>query len=103
MILYLPFFDLAESDLCSEFILFIMENDRLCCLRPETAHEHSRIDFFIESAINPIPTRKLINFMTLIDQFHGVEPSMRRKVITSIVSVASLRSHGKEVADGRMM
>ena len=80
-----------------------MENDRFCGLRSEASHEDSRIDFLIESAVDSIATGKFIDLMALIDQLHGVEPCMGRKVIASIESVASLGSNCQKVADGWMV
>jgi len=80
-----------------------VENDRFCGFRFETPHEDSRIDFLIESAVDSIATGKFIDFMALVDQLHRVEPCVGRKVIASVVSVASLGSNSQKVADGRVV
>jgi hypothetical protein len=50
-----------------------------------------------------IPISEFINFRAFIYQSHRIEPSMGRKIVIPVITIAVIRSHCQEITNGGMM
>jgi hypothetical protein len=83
----LPLFDFSKSYFSFKVVLLILKYHCFDSLRTQGTHEDSWVHLFIEWGINFLSICKFINFMSLIDQRHRVQPSQSWKVIATIILV----------------
>lgn len=97
------FLDLSKGNFSFEVILFVCKGDCIDSFWSQTTNKGSRVHLFIECSINFISIRKLVDFISFVNQLHWVQASMCWEIVASIISVGIFWSYAQEVTDWRMM